>query len=231
LKIPLLFQTKLKMGSINGMTPTKPFNIAIVGGGLGGVALAIGLIKQGVPTHIYEAAAGFGEIGAGVIFGPNSARALNLIDPAMLHGFKKCATFNESADRIHTWLSWRYGMDSRDGNGKKCGDLIWHLEDEESVKLGYGTRTRCGVHRARFLDELVKLIPDSIVSFQKSLVGIEILNHILFCGWYNPLLMVPRLVIPDDTNHVNKLPVLHWIRDDEAPIANIQLAVECYIIS
>ena len=107
------------MGSINGMTPTKPFNIAIVGGGLGGVALAIGLIKRGVPTHIYEAAARFGEIGAGVIFGPNLVRALNLIEPAMIQGLKKCATFNESADGIHTWLSWRYGMDSRDGNGKE----------------------------------------------------------------------------------------------------------------
>ncbi|OCL04268.1 FAD/NAD(P)-binding domain-containing protein [Glonium stellatum] len=165
------------MDSVNGVKPAKPFSIAIVGGGLGGIALAIGLIKQGVPTHIYEAAAGFGEIGAGVIFGPNSARALNLIDPAMLDGFKRCATFNESADRIHTWLSWRYGMDSRDGNGKKCGDLIWHLEDEESAKLGYGTRTRCGVHRARFLDELAKLIPDGTVSFRKSLVDIDELSE------------------------------------------------------
>lgn len=67
-------------------------------------------------------------------------------------------------------------MDSQDGNGKKCGDLIWHLEDKESVKLSYGTRTRCGVHRARFLDELVKLTPDSTVSFRKSLVGIDRLS-------------------------------------------------------
>ena len=98
------------MGSINGMTHTKPFNIAIVGGGLGGVALAIGLIKQGVPTHIYEAAAGFGEIGAGVIFGPNSVRALDLIDPAMLHGFKECATFKSqptgSTHGCHGVMAW-----------------------------------------------------------------------------------------------------------------------------
>ena len=48
------------------MTTPKNFQIAIVGGGLGGLALAIGLQHVGVPVHVYEQAAVFSEIGAGI---------------------------------------------------------------------------------------------------------------------------------------------------------------------
>lgn len=43
----------------------KPFHVAIVGGGIGGLTLAIGLIRQGVSITVYEAAHAFAEIGAG----------------------------------------------------------------------------------------------------------------------------------------------------------------------
>ncbi|OCL07500.1 mannitol 1-phosphate dehydrogenase [Glonium stellatum] len=151
----------------------EPFRIAIVGGGLGGLALAIGLIKHGIDVHIYEAAATFSEIGAGVAFGPNSVRALGLIDKSILRGYRKHATFNEDPKRQHTFLSFRYGMDSRNGNGKTCGDLIMHMEDDQDMDKWTGTRTRSCIHRARFLDELVQLIPAGITSFGKALTTME----------------------------------------------------------
>lgn len=64
----------------------EPFSIAIVGGGIGGLTLAIGLQYQGVPHHIYESAQAFSEIGAGVSFGTNALRAMSLIDPAIKKG-------------------------------------------------------------------------------------------------------------------------------------------------
>ncbi|KAF2462859.1 mannitol 1-phosphate dehydrogenase [Lindgomyces ingoldianus] len=149
--------------------------IAIVGGGLGGLALAIGLLKHHVNVHIYESAAAFSETGAGVAFGPNSTRALGLIHDALLEGYKKHATFNENRDHDHTFLSFRWGMDEKKEGGNKAGDLMWHLEDlwntEGAQKLD--VRTRSCIHRARLLDELVALLPQGITSFRKNFVSAE----------------------------------------------------------
>ncbi len=44
----------------------KPFEIAIIGGGITGITLAIALCKRNIRCAIYEQASAFGEIGAGV---------------------------------------------------------------------------------------------------------------------------------------------------------------------
>ncbi|ERF76632.1 hypothetical protein EPUS_04452 [Endocarpon pusillum Z07020] len=53
----------------------KPFSIAIVGGGIGGLCLAVALVHHNVRVHVYEAAPAFSEIGAGVGLGPNARAA------------------------------------------------------------------------------------------------------------------------------------------------------------
>jgi len=149
--------------------------IAIVGGGLGGLALAIGLLKSKVNVHIYEAADAYSEIGAGVAFGVNSITALHLIDPRLLEGYKKHATFNADPNRTSTFMSVRWGMDEKKQGGHKAGDLIWHLDDRwqpERAKA-LGVKTRSCIHRARLLDELVSLLPADITSFKKSFVDAE----------------------------------------------------------
>lgn len=52
-------------------TPTNNLSkketvIAVVGGGIGGILTAIGLGKQGYTVHLFEQAAKFSEIGAGI---------------------------------------------------------------------------------------------------------------------------------------------------------------------
>ena len=133
--------------------------LAIVGGGIGGLSLAIGLHKQGVPFHIYEAAHHFGEIGAGVALHSCAQSAMKLIDTKLYEGFERHATFNKT-DK-DTWFRVIYGMDTKDGSSK-AGD---HLVEIKSP--GYGIN---GIHRAEFLDELVKLVPQDTVSFGKRLV-------------------------------------------------------------
>lgn len=49
-------------------TSQKPMEIAIVGGGIVGVILAIGLTKQNIAVRVFEQSGSFREIGAGMAF-------------------------------------------------------------------------------------------------------------------------------------------------------------------
>ena len=74
---------------------TRPLCIAIVGGGIGGILLAIGLQKHAhIDYHLYEAAPSFGEVGLGVAIGPNAQYALELIDPRARAVLNKLASTN-----------------------------------------------------------------------------------------------------------------------------------------
>ena len=52
-------------------------NIAIIGGGIGGLATAVGLHKIGIRAHVYEQARSFKPLGAGIGIGSNVMLALN----------------------------------------------------------------------------------------------------------------------------------------------------------
>ncbi|RAL66883.1 hypothetical protein DID88_007665 [Monilinia fructigena] len=120
--------------------PKKPFHVAICGGGIGGL--------------LYEAAPAFAEIGAGISFGPNSVRAMELIDPAVKQGFDNCATSNGSPEERDVWFNFRVGMaedgwkDFKNGPPAKEGEFL-----TEVVAKDCG---QASVHRAHFLDELVE---------------------------------------------------------------------------
>ena len=100
--------------------PSSPTPIAIIGGGLAGLTLSIGLSHNNIPHQIYESAGAFAEIGAGIALGPNSVKALQLLDPAINDGFKKCVTYNNGVDtdecgnglgpKSAEWMDIRVGM-------------------------------------------------------------------------------------------------------------------------
>lgn len=150
--------------SMATLDSAKPFSIAVVGGGIGGLCLAVALVHHNVPVHVYEAAPAFSEIGAGVGFGPNALRAMALLDPAILEGYKRCETTNVSASEQGRFFNFRYGMEKPSADGMVAGQLI--------CDLGSGTVTS-SVHRARFLNELVELLPKGTASFKKRLVEVE----------------------------------------------------------
>jgi salicylate hydroxylase len=52
-------------------------NIAIVGGGIGGLAAALACTRNGAQVQVLEQSALFGEVGAGIQLGPNVVRVLN----------------------------------------------------------------------------------------------------------------------------------------------------------
>lgn len=57
----------------------KTPKILIAGGGIGGMAAALALLRRGYDVEIYEQAPELGEVGAGVQISPNGARALDAL--------------------------------------------------------------------------------------------------------------------------------------------------------
>lgn len=86
----------------------KPISVAIIGGGIGGLCLALGLIKQQhLDVQVYEAAPAFSEIGAGVSLGSNAARALSLIGSAAKRAMDKHATGNMWSSHSDTYSDYK----------------------------------------------------------------------------------------------------------------------------
>ncbi len=58
---------------------SKSTRVGIVGGGIGGAALARALQKKGIEAFVFERAPAFGEIGAGVQMTPNAVKVLRAL--------------------------------------------------------------------------------------------------------------------------------------------------------
>lgn len=152
-------------------------SICIVGGGIAGLTLALNLLKQAKSASsskprytvtIYESAHAFGEIGAGVAFGPNASRAMQLIGPEVYEAFERTETTNQSPSKQDVWFDFRFG-ESVDGRFKVEGEEGTGPEDRTgeliaTVQCRGGQR---GVKRSDFLDELIKHLPEGIAQFGK----------------------------------------------------------------
>lgn len=67
--------------SVGSAPTTQPSDlpVLITGGGIGGLAAALALVRQGFKVHVFEQAAEIGEIGAGVQLGPNAFHAFDAL--------------------------------------------------------------------------------------------------------------------------------------------------------
>lgn len=140
---------------MNDMNAKKPaLRVAIVGGGISGLALALSLCKHShLNVQLFEAAPAFGEVGAGVSFGPNAVRAIV--------GLGLGEAYFQVADRTpqpweDIWFEWRRGSDAS------------YLG--ATIAPGVG---QSSVHRADFLDALVRHLPEGIAQFRKRATQIE----------------------------------------------------------
>ncbi|KAI1843240.1 hypothetical protein JX265_012187 [Neoarthrinium moseri] len=137
-----------------GLRPS--FDVAIIGAGIGGLALAIGLLRQGVSFTLYEAAPCFSSVGAGVGLGPNAIRAMELIQPGFHELYKRISSGNITPGKDHVMMD---AMLVEDGLGERRG--------MRPMPYGAPCYDRTSAHRKDLLDILTSWIPGKNVRFNK----------------------------------------------------------------
>ena len=129
---------------------TSPLRVAIVGGGIGGVAAATALIQRGIDVRLYEQAPALTEVGAGVAIQPNGVRMLKRLglgDELARFGAKFVEPQFRNADGTFAAAMW---------------------PPELASKIEF-----YGMHRADLLAMFVEKLPADIVSTGHRCVGFE----------------------------------------------------------
>ena len=122
------------------MTPTGS-EVAIIGGGIGGMATAAFLARAGINSTVYEQASQVREIGAGLVVAPNAARLLRrlgVIDRLLVDGVRL-----ESGWEFRRWND---------------GTVLSSEQLNPACKELYGEHTYT-VHRADLLDAVAAAVP------------------------------------------------------------------------
>jgi salicylate hydroxylase len=134
---------------------TAPPRIAIVGGGIGGLAIAAFLHRQGLPSTVYEQARRLTEVGAGLVVAPNAARLLRRL--GVLGELRKRAV------RLHTGWEFRRWEDGTVLSAENLSHACARL---------YGEHTYTA-HRADLLRVIGSQVPAQSVKLGRKCTGLD----------------------------------------------------------
>ena len=129
--------------------------IAIVGGGIGGLAAAAFLHRAGLPSVVYEQTAELREIGAGLVIAPNAARLLRRL--GVLDAIRRQAVQLETGWEFRRWADGT--VLSAENLAAKCEQL-------------YGEHTYTA-HRADLHDAIRMAFPAGVVRLGNRCTGIS----------------------------------------------------------
>lgn len=144
------------MGSI-----LEPVSIAIIGSGIGGLSLAIGLLKQKIPCTVYEGAPRFDAVGAGIGMGPNALRAMELMDEKFAKMYDDIKVGNTSPERFHEQFEI---LGAEEGLGI--------TETWQGGSISHPKFTRSSAHRKALLEVMKTLLPEGTVKFNKRVIDL-----------------------------------------------------------
>ena len=129
--------------------------IAIVGGGLGGLAAALFLRKAGLDATVYEQAPQLRAVGAGIVVSPNMVRPLSAL--GLADGLASFAVRLEAAWEFRRW---------------KDGEVLFVQPMGEECERLYGAH--CYVaHRADLLALLLQALPRHALRLDHSCVEVS----------------------------------------------------------
>lgn len=162
------------------------FNVAIIGGGLAGLSLAVSLTQRRVPFTIYESGASFTEIGAGINLNPSTKRALGLIYTPLAQGVRDISTRNPPG-KEDVWMQVRLGAGAHDG------DVV-----TEIIAEGTGNMT---CHRKELLSMLVQAAEPMRKEFNRKLVSLRQCGDVVEMTFADGTTATASLVIGADGIH------------------------------
>jgi salicylate hydroxylase len=128
--------------------------VAIIGGGIAGLAAALALHRRGVEVTVYEQAAALSEIGAGVQMTPNAMNALRLLG---LEESAMAVAFEPESQILRSWTS---------------GRVIYRTPIRGVFRERFGAPL-CSFHRADLLSVLAAPLPDRVIRLDARCVAIE----------------------------------------------------------
>jgi len=154
-------------------------NIAIVGGGIGGLFAANALLAQGLQVSVYEQAPALGEVGAGVFLTPNSVRQLERagLGPA-----------------VEKWGA-RVGPGSR--YFRHDGSPIAPVQVTDSS----GWNATFGMHRADLVELLADALPDNVVHTGHRCTGFEQRDDVARVSFSNGAVAEADVIVAADGIH------------------------------
>jgi salicylate hydroxylase len=129
---------------------TSSLRVAVVGGGIGGVAAAVALLRRGMDVRLYEQAPALTEVGAGVAIQPNGVRVL-----------ERLGLGNELVRFGARWVDPQF----RRSDGTYAA-AMWPPDLASKIEF-------YGMHRADLLAMFVSLLPPEIVNTGHRCVGFE----------------------------------------------------------
>ena len=128
----------------------KPIHVAVVGGGIGGLAAGNALHQRGINVRVYEQAAALTEVGAGVALQPNGVRMLRRL------GF--------GDELLRLGARWHDPQFLR-ADGSYAASM-WPADLAGQIEF-------YGMHRADLLAMLAARLPPGIIATGQKCVGFE----------------------------------------------------------
>ncbi|HEV7665516.1 MAG TPA: FAD-dependent monooxygenase, partial [Chloroflexota bacterium] len=152
--------------------------VAIVGGGIGGVATARALLQQGIEAHVYEQAPLLKEVGAGIALHPNGVRMLRRLG---------------LGDEVARWGARWTDPQFRHYDGRLIASW-WPSQTNGNVEI-------YGLHRADLLQMLVSGLPADVIHVDHRCVGFEQDDEQAFVVFANGARAAADVVVAADGIH------------------------------
>jgi 6-hydroxynicotinate 3-monooxygenase len=129
-------------------------SVAIIGGGMGGLATAAALRRAGIGVNVYEQATKFTRLGAGIQIGCNAMK--------VMRGLGLEPMMRASAFYPRSWNNREYDT----------GEVRFDMIFGEAAEQRYGAPYLLG-HRGDLHAALASAVPDELIHLDHRVVGIE----------------------------------------------------------